>query len=197
MSPRSQSETHIAVHAAKELFWRRGYEDASIEEVVQATGFNRYALYTAFGGKREIFLAALDAYYQERRSIFLTNLDDPETAPLDAIRRVFEFAITEMAERGTGCLMCNVATGAGPLDPLVAERIETYLEEIRCAYIDALERAQSRNELNPVMSIEAGAALLITLMLGLGVHAKRGASAAAMLGVFDSTLTLMASPRAQ
>lgn len=197
MSPRSLSDRSQAIDAAKELFWRRGYEDASIEEVVQATGFNRYALYTAFGGKREIFLAALDAYYQERRSIFLTNLDDPETAPLDAIRRVFEFAITEMAERGTGCLMCNVATGAGPLDPLVVERIETYLEEIRCAYIDALERAQARNELNSVMSIESGAALLITLMLGLGVHAKRGASAAAMLAVFDSTIKLMASPRVQ
>ncbi len=194
MSARSQTERVQAVEVAKELFWRHGFEDVSIEDVVKATGFNRYALYSAFGGKREIFLATLDAYYQERRAIFLTSLDDPDRAPLDAIRRVFEFAIKEMAERGTGCMMCNAATAAGQTIPLVAERVETYLEEIRSAYIDALQRAQSRDELNTSISVEAAAALFITLMLGLGVHAKRGASSDAMMSVFDSTISLIAKP---
>ncbi len=195
MSARLQTDKSQAVEVAKELFWRRGFEDVSIEEVVKATGFNRYALYTAFGGKREIFLATLDAYYQERRSIFLTSLDDPDTAPLEAIRRVFEFAINEMAERGTGCMMCNAATAAGDPDPLVIERVETYLEEIRSAYIEALQRAQAREEINTTISIEAEAALFITLMFGLGVHARRGASSQEMMSVVDSTISLLANSR--
>lgn len=194
MSPQVQTQIEAATGSIKELFWRRGYDDTSIEDVVQATGLNRYALYNAFGGKRELFLAALDAYYQERKSVFLTNLDDPDTPPLDAVRRVFEFAIGEMAERGSGCLMCNVATSVGPLDPLVAERIQSYQTEIRAAYTDALQRAESRNELNASISAADGAELLIAVKFGLGVHAKNGASREAMLGVFNTAITLLEKP---
>ncbi|MHA7873305.1 MAG: TetR/AcrR family transcriptional regulator [Hyphococcus sp.] len=197
MSPRSEIETGKALDEIKELFWRQGYEDASIEDVVRATGFNRYALYNAFGGKREIFLAALDAYYLERKTVFLSNLDDPDCAPLDAVRRVFEFAISEMAERGTGCLICNVATQVGQMDPTVGERIESYLAEIESAYTDALSRAQARGELNPRISPGEGAQLLIAVKLGLGVHAKSGANGEDMLRVFNATMAVITQKNLQ
>jgi len=197
MSPQTSSQIEAAAGSIKELFWRRGFDDTSIEDVVQATGLNRYALYNAFGGKLEIFLAALDAYYQERKAVFLSNLDDPGTPPLDAVRRVFEFAIGEMAERGSGCLMCNVASGASPLDPMVAKCIQSYQTEIRAAYTDALQRAENRNELNACVSASDGAELLIALKFGLGVHAKNGASREMMLGVFNTAMALLENPDAR
>lgn len=183
--------------ALKELFWRRGYEKASIEDVVKATGMNRYALYNAYGGKRELFLAALNDYYLERKNIFVTNLEDPETAPLDAIRRVFEFAILAMAERGAGCLMCNVANDLGPRDPVISAQIESYHEEIRWAYTEALSRAESRGELNTNITPDAAAQLLLAVKLGLGVHAKAGASGEAMLNILDTTLQSLSREKQQ
>ncbi|MEO1252965.1 MAG: TetR/AcrR family transcriptional regulator [Pseudomonadota bacterium] len=193
MTPNLQTSIPDTQHALKELFWRRGYEHASIDDVVNETGLNRYALYNAYGGKLELFLAALDAYYQERKNLFLRNLNDPETAPLDAVRRVFEFAITEMAERGTGCLMCNVATEECGRDPKVAARVESYLDEIRRAYTDALERAAARDELNNSVKPADGAALLIAVKLGLGVHAKNGADASTMLSIFNTAMTALSA----
>ena len=196
MSARA-ADASDAIIAIKELFWRRGYGAASIEDVVQATGFNRYALYTAFGGKRELFLAALDSYYQERKSVFLSALDDPAVAPLDAIRRVFEFAITEMAERSAGCLMCNVATEFGKRDPLISDRIESYLDEIRNAYIVALSRAQAAGDLNASLRPEDAADMLIAVKLGLGVHAKNQASAEKMLAILDAAIRAVSRERVQ
>jgi TetR/AcrR family transcriptional repressor of nem operon len=183
--PRDPNATDVAL---KEVFWRRGYENASIEDIVKATGMNRYALYNAYGGKRDLFLAALDAYYLERKAIFVKSLNDPDARPLDAIRRVFEFAIREMSERGAGCLTCNVANDIAPHDEIVADRIRRYLEEIRLAHTEALQRADTRGELNPNITPLDGAALLMVVKLGLGVHAKHGASGDDMLATFNAAM---------
>lgn len=192
---RSETDRARAVKEAQEVFWRNGFEDTSVAQLVEATGFNRYALYNAFGGKLEVFLAALDAYYLERKNIFLTNLNDPEIAPLDAVRRVFEFAISEMAERGAGCLMCNIASEVGAQDKIIQERIGAYLEEIHGAYCEALTRAEEQGALNPSLTPEEGARILIALKLGLGAHAKHGMSLAEMLGVFEAGMNAISHKR--
>jgi len=197
MSPRSQTQVEQASNEIKELFWRRGYDDTSIEDVVQATGLNRYSLYNEFGGKRELFLTALDVYCHERKSVFLSSLNDSDKPPMEAIRNMFEFSISEIAERGNGCLMCNVARERGGQDPVISERLQSYLEQIKYTHIDALERARDRGELNPVVTPEQGAALLLAVKFGLGVHAKNGASREAMLDVFDTAMALLTNVRAQ
>lgn len=179
----------------KELFWRQGYENASIADVVQATGKNRYALYNAFGGKRELFLAALDDYYHERKAVFLAYLNDPQTPPLNAIRRVIEFAIAEMVDRGAGCLLGNVANEMGPKDCVIATRVETYLHEIEFAYCEALARADARGELNSNVSPVNGAKMLIAVQLGLGVRAQAGANGGEMLEIFNAAMQAIAGPR--
>src|SRR6202011_688874 len=48
---------------AMAAFWTRGYEATSIDDLVQATGIGRGSLYGTFGDKRQLFLAALDHYW--------------------------------------------------------------------------------------------------------------------------------------
>lgn len=47
---------------AVELFWRKGYEATSIQDLVEAMGIQRGSLYAAFGSKQDLFLAVLDRY---------------------------------------------------------------------------------------------------------------------------------------
>lgn len=189
--PRQDHDLADALDAAKEVFWRRGYDNASIENVVQATGFNRYAIYSAFGGKLELFLAALDAYCTEGRDQFLKSLEAADAAPLDAIEEMQRWAVTEMAARGSGCLICNIAMEVGRHDDTVAERVASYLEEISTATTAVLAMAQARGELNPALTPEAGAALLISLKLGLGVHARNGATKDEMLKIADTAMAVI------
>ncbi len=185
-----------AISAAKEVFWRLGYEDASIEEVVQATGLNRYALYNAFGGKLEIFLAALEAYQKERKDLFLRVLSDPERSPIDAIQEVSDFCIGQMADRNAGCLICNIALEVGHQNKIIAYRVNAYLEEIRGAEEIALTQAAERGELNPAITPKDGAALLVANMLGVGALARNGASRAEMLNVFNTVIAALKHPDA-
>src|SRR5262245_59406118 len=57
-------DTDQALDRALEVFWRKGYEGASISELTEAMGINRPSLYAAFGNKEELFRKALDRYVQ-------------------------------------------------------------------------------------------------------------------------------------
>jgi len=192
---RSAVDLDEAVAAATEVFWRQGFEDASIEDVVQATGLNRYALYNSFGGKREIFLAALDAYNAQGRAIFFESFSDEEIPPLDAVRGVFTWAINNMADRKTGCLLSNVAIEVSRDDAVVAARIQLYLDEIETAYLSALTRAGMRGELSSSITPAEGAKLLITMMLGLGVRSRGGADREELFKAMNAGLAALGTER--
>ena len=180
-----------AVLSARELFWRRGYDDTSIEDIVTATGLNRYAIYNAFGGKLELFLAALDNYHAARETQFLSILGDPSKRPIDAIRGVVETCISDMAKRKAGCLMCSVALEVGRHDSMVMKHVNEYLGKVRTAYEMALTQAEQRGELNPIVAPGEAAALLISNMLGASTMAHNGANQNELLSVFDSLIALL------
>ena len=190
---RAAEQANDAANAAKVIFWRQGYDDASIEDIVEASGVNRYSIYSTYGGKLDVFLAALEIYYLERKAVFIDSLHDASKPPIDAIRDVFEFACGEMLEQGSGCLMCNVATEVARREPAVAERLTSYLEEIEHAYTDALERAHDRGELNQSITPQSGAKLLMALKMGLSAMARNGSNQETMDVVLQTELSLLQS----
>ncbi|MEK8108978.1 TetR/AcrR family transcriptional regulator [Micromonospora sp. M12] len=54
-----------ALERAVEVFWRQGYEGASVSDLTEAMGINKPSLYAAYGGKEELFRKAV-ARYAER-----------------------------------------------------------------------------------------------------------------------------------
>jgi len=54
------------VEAATKVFSRRGYEKASLDEVAEEAGFTKGAVYSNFKGKEELFLATIDAHFEQR-----------------------------------------------------------------------------------------------------------------------------------
>ena len=143
MSPqtadRSASKAE-AVEAAKELFWRKGYAETSMAELVEATGMNRYALYSVFGSKREVFLAALEVYFEEGRERYEPLMRDRSVPPLERVSACLEAMAQQMREQQNGCLICHVAAEHRSDDPLVAAAVASYFEKIREADRDSADR---------------------------------------------------------
>src|SRR3989440_11441871 len=55
-------DTDRALDRALQVFWRKGYEGATLSDLTKAVGVNRPSLYAAFGGKEALFRKALDRY---------------------------------------------------------------------------------------------------------------------------------------
>ena len=95
----------IALDQAMEVFWRHGYEGATIAQLTDAMGINPPSLYAAFGSKEGLLKAALDRYTARRAAW----MDDVLSAP--TARDVAERMLMGVAERQTdpanppGCLL--------------------------------------------------------------------------------------------
>jgi len=165
---------------AMEVFWRHGYEGATIAQLTDAMGINPPSLYAAFGSKEGLLKAALDRY-TARRAAFM---EDTLSAP--TAREVAERMLTGIADTQTnpanppGCLLVQggLACGTGsenvPFE-LAARRAQTE-EQLR----DRFVKAKADGDLKPTADPAALARYLSAVTVGMGVMASSGADREAL-----------------
>jgi AcrR family transcriptional regulator len=76
--------------AARVVFMRRGFHGATLDEIAEEAGYTKGAVYSNFAGKDDLYLALLDAHYEQRIEAYVQMLYDEETFE-DAIRAVGRF----------------------------------------------------------------------------------------------------------
>ena len=76
---RRQHTRDLLLDAAEEVFAKKGFEGASLEEIADAAGYTRGAIYKHFGGKEELFLEA-NARFNERYVHAFVDVIDPDTS---------------------------------------------------------------------------------------------------------------------
>lgn len=174
-----QHDTDAFIDRAMRVFWSRGYEGTSINDLVQATGVNRGSIYASFEGKRDIFLAALDRYDERYRARFLAGLaaaGSPREAILAAFRAAAEQVTTP--ESPAGCLIVNSAVELAPHDPEIAAAVTASLGELRAFFRQRIAEAQASGDIAPDLDAEATTTTLYALFLGLRVMSRASAPAA-------------------
>lgn len=179
-----------AIDIVTDLFIRKGYDHASIEDVVQATGLNRYALYQNFGGKRELLLAALQRHHEGGLAQLHHYVRRTDAPVLPALRRYFDEPIHEIAQTdhgaGHGSFMCQIAFSVAPRDELVRERLLQLAAEKSAALADILTQADKRGELAQTVTPEIAANLLMTTLFGLAAQAQVQMDEAALAVSMDA-----------
>lgn len=157
-----------ALDKAMLLFWQKGYTDTSIDDLVGFTGVSRYGLYGTFGGKHDLFLAALDNY---RDSVISSQLQRLETkgASWKDIHLFFEglSALAQTPDGQLGCLMCNTSTEVAPHDEQVALKVEAHIKRLQKAFRAALEQSQKKGELSKSINTSQTADFLVGVTQGI------------------------------
>ena len=107
--PRSFDEPE-ALEKAIQVFWSKGFDGVTIDDLVEGMGVGRPSLYTVFGDKRAIFLRALKAYAERKGAAAAKTLLSPQTLR-DSITGFLKFAVESATQKGSarGCLMMCVA----------------------------------------------------------------------------------------
>ena len=109
-----------ALLAAMQVFWVKGYEATSLEDLLAAMKIGRQSLYDTFGDKRALFMEAL-VQYRELTDAYLRGcLADAPTVKA-AFQRLFMQVVDEPeAHQRRGCLLINSAVELAPHDPQTA-----------------------------------------------------------------------------
>jgi TetR/AcrR family transcriptional regulator, transcriptional repressor for nem operon len=175
-----------ALERVEELFWRNGVASTSIQDVASTTGLNRSSLYATFGGKRELYLAALRRYVQLRAEPAARVLAEAGDG-LAAIGAFFAGLIevrTSGPFAGWGCMIVNAHTSAEGNDPEVRALLDGYHRTLCDAFVAALRRSA----LKPTTDIEATAELLALLAYGVNLRSRAGEPAATLLRTTSAAL---------
>ena len=78
--------------AAMLVFWEKGYEATSIQDLEQAMGLNRTSIYNAFGNKRAIFNRVMSCYKESVMMSLLARLDSTPDIR-EGVRRMLNAAL--------------------------------------------------------------------------------------------------------
>ncbi|ABC82909.1 TetR/AcrR family transcriptional regulator [Anaeromyxobacter dehalogenans] len=181
-----------ALRKAVEVFWDRGYDGASMADLTRAMGINSPSLYAAFGSKAALFREVVDLYVATEGASGRRALD--EGTAREAIRGMLRSTAEGLTAAGKphGCMIvlgrCQAGApdaGDGPeLDALLRARRGRTLEDLR----GRLRRAVDEGDLPPGADVEGLTAFYATVLQGMSLRARDGASRAELLGIAESAM---------
>ncbi|PSL52258.1 TetR family transcriptional regulator [Saccharothrix carnea] len=180
-------DPEAVLDSAEELFWRRGVTSTGVRDIVSATGVNRSSLYATFGGKRELYVAALRRYADRRSGPVFRRLAEDDRG-LPAIADFFRALIRARCSgehARWGCLVTNAHAGPEQDDPDIRSVLQDHHDRLRAAMCAALERARATGGLRPDIVPATSADVLALLAYGVNLRSRAGASPEAL----DETVT--------
>ena len=174
------------------VFWSRGYHGTALPDLLRATRLSRGSLYAAFGGKRALFLRALDRYIADALARMDVELG-PRHGPVDGLRTLLAGYVdrTSGASGRRGCLLVATAMELAGHDFGCRTRIRGFFKGMQTRVVDALSRAKAAGQLADGVEPSSAARILVCFVEGLRVVGKTAptrstsqATADALLGRF-------------
>jgi TetR/AcrR family transcriptional repressor of nem operon len=192
MARQKEFDREEALQKAMEVFWSRGYEAASIQDLVKHMGINRQSLYDTFGDKHALYLQALDRYREvESRKLF--ELLERGGSVKRALRQLFAGVVegSLCAGERRGCFMGNAMSELAGRCNETAARARSNMAAIEAAFYRALLRGKNEGEIKGVRDPRAVARFLCSSLQGLVLMAKAAPDRKPLEDVVKVTLSVV------
>ncbi|CAN5730003.1 TetR/AcrR family transcriptional regulator [soil metagenome] len=175
-----------------QLFWEQGYRATSVQDLVTATGLNRSSLYHHFGGKDDLFAAALQHYVTHYSAERLAVLQQ-QGSVTEALRAYFDDLVdfSSGVGKGLGCLLTNTAAEVAPHDARTRATLADRFAEIRTVFENLLNRGQAEGEVTADKDTKALANFFLGTVQGVRVLARTGADVAILRDIVSTALSVL------
>jgi len=187
--PRS-FDTDQALDLARDVFWRKGFQSTSLDDITAATGLAKPSLYAAFGDKNAMFLKVLERYHASIVADAERILNEGASAREAIERWLTGFVPFCSGVKGIrGCLSVNTAADGASDQKEVRNRVERFnrkLEQLLSKRLHA-DRAQFSDTFDPDVSAHT----IMAIYLGLMVLAKDAPDAARVRATLNQVLKLL------
>ena len=167
-----QFNVDYVLDKAMEVFWQKGYEGTSVQDLTKATGLGRGSLYGAFGDKEQLFITVLDRYADKFQEEIVKQLDNRD--PYVALVGMFEIMIKRMSNPSypRGCLNTNTSVGMSGKSEMIERKIAERLGGLESAIYLVLRKAQVEKKLSEEKDIRALARFFVGVSQGMAVLNK-------------------------
>jgi AcrR family transcriptional regulator len=191
--PRSFDEAD-ALDKAIQVFWSKGYDGVTIDDLVAGMGVRRPSLYAVFGDKRTLFVRALKVYAETKNALLAEALHSQRTLR-DSLAAFLRQAVETATQEGSapGCLLMCTA-------PLVDDaEVRQFVRDSADAAVALVEHrfrdAISAGEIPSDFPVAPRAGQVLDLGRGLTMRAQMGAPRASLLADAEDATDLVLLPR--
>jgi TetR/AcrR family transcriptional repressor of nem operon len=187
-----------AIDGAVDCFWARGYEATSVRDLADHMGIGGASLYNAYGGKRALFVKALERYANRSSRERIARLEAtgrPREAIEAFLAEIIDRSLKDRARKG--CLLVNSALDVAPHDAEIGRVVAGYLEEIRSFFQRNIEAGRRAGQVPRGIDAAGVSAHLLGVLLGIRVLARTRPDRALLDSVVRPALALLTVPAAR
>lgn len=182
-----------ALSAALQIFWRRGYEGASMAELTEAMGITKPSLYACFGNKEALFRKALDLYEREKLCYIGKALEAPTARAV--VERLLRgaLAIQTGDSQPLGCMGVISTVACGGENDSIRQHVIARRASSDAAIVARFVRARDEGDLPAHVDPAAAASYLSAIVQGMAVQASAGVPRDALERLIETTLAMWPS----
>lgn len=179
------------IRKVTDLFWEKGYNGTSMQDLVDVTGLNRSSIYNSYGDKFQLFKEAL-CHYQRLQNDMLQSAQDTSKSPKDAIKLLFDGVWSEMSNGPVkGCFLSNCATELSNTEPQIHEFLADNQNKVVMSFEKLIIKAQEAGEIDPSKDANILAQYLFSSLQGLRVTAMVDSNKEHIKGIVNQILSTL------
>jgi AcrR family transcriptional regulator len=169
-----------ALDRSLELFWQKGFQNTSLDEIADAVGVKKPSLYAAFGDKETLFRRVLERYAGKLQepALALDRYNDIREAMAAFIELCIEGGCGQGQPRG--CLLASAFANCSLLPSNLAKEVKALVHQADRAIAQRLKRAVRDGQLPTDFDVRGTAKFITTLMHGMAIRIRAGESRAEM-----------------
>lgn len=177
---------------AVDLFWKKGYNATSMQDLTEATGLNRSSIYNSFGSKMELYQLALRRYQRDSGVLFQNALMNAAN-PRDAIQRIFDGLMQDIMSdsEGKGCFNLNCKAEMSQEDKDIKAWLQRTQENTITAFEGLIVDGQNRGLINRRQTAYEYAFYLFNAFQGMRMTGILMRDREILRAIVDSTLKIL------
>ena len=192
MARTKEFDERQALVKAMLVFWEKGYEGTSIQDLERAMGLKRTSIYNAFGNKRRLF-ERIVACYKESVMAELVAAMDGAPDIREGVRRLLNGAIEMHFDEANpgGCLVVLSVLESEQIDAKARAELEKTLHDMKAMLQSRLSRARKAGELPADLDAGGMANTIAATLAGMMVLGKASFSKAALKKTVNQVVRLL------
>jgi TetR/AcrR family transcriptional repressor of nem operon len=172
MARSKEFDPERALNKAMHLFWRRGYENTSVGELLRAMGIAKQSLYDTFGDKRTLYLKAMAHYRDQTNGAMEQMLDQIPSVKDGFAKLLYGLAAETREQHERGCLLLSANLQREANDAVIADLLRDNQNKVEAIFEKALLRARKQKELSVKQDPKALARFFVVTIQGMRAMAR-------------------------
>ncbi len=191
--PRTFNEEKV-LKAAEQVFWKKGFSDTSLDDLVGAMGINRPSIYRAFGSKEDIYRRLLQNFADKMEAVFIETMGSDGNIR-DRLIAFYQNALTVYSGGGIakGCMVMSTAVTVAPCNSAIQEDLMAIIQFVDEKLAEQFQIAIDSGHISATPNGKSRGMLAQSLLHSLSLRARAGQSPSQLQPLIETGVALLTS----